>query len=64
MTARLIIRKNSGDPYYPWTLTDTRCPGSKVHDFSGHDFSASCNGNCDAFATFNATIWFAGLVDA
>jgi hypothetical protein len=64
MSARLLIRKNSGDPHYPWTLIDAECPSREQHDFSGHDFADSCNGNCDAFATFNAAIWFAGLVDA
>ena len=63
MSTRLLIRKNSGDPDFPWTLIDTTCPTGQQHDFSGHEF-ANCNGNCDAFGTFEAALFFAGLVQS
>ena len=65
MNVRFIIRKNSADTEYPWTLRDATCPASDKHTFARDYFTEfSCNGNCDAFGSFEAAVFFLGLVPA
>lgn len=57
MKPRFLLRKNSGDPTFPWKFLDTNCPAHERHDFSGAmTFSDDCNGNCDAFKSFEAAL--------
>lgn len=63
MSIRFVIRKDSKDAEYPWTLRDATCPVSDKHTFAADDFTDhTCNGNCDAFGTFDAAVFFMGLV--
>lgn len=64
MSARFVIRKNSGDPDYPWSFRDAACKGSESHDFSGGDSFENCNGNCDAYMSFEAAIEWIDQVPA
>jgi len=61
MSSRFTIRKNSGDHQFPWTLLDASCVNSERHDFSAR-MPDDCNGNCDAYISFEDAIKDAGLI--
>jgi len=51
MSARFVIRKNSGDPEFPWAVRDRECEVVDNHNFTTDDGIDGCTGWCEATTT-------------
>jgi len=56
MKARYVIRKDSGDRYYPWALRDRHCANGMTHDFKDQSFGSACWGECDAYVRWSSAM--------